>query len=135
METPMLIVSSRIRQVAVWIPFILLSVASIWLAVSLYKRPTTEPQLLPDTQTAIIDRVTSGLRAVPDGPECCFFTLADDHRTHEELARLGKVDERIADWSGVVYCYPSTEGAGLRVGRWLLFGDEELVQKIARRLR
>ena len=78
------------------------------------------------------------LRVVPlakNGPvnDGAFLLLADDPRAWEELIELSAHPARLNSWRGVVLCVPDQDYCsieGQRIGKLILYGDVELIQRI-----
>jgi hypothetical protein len=66
--------------------------------------------------------------------------------TREEASKLALIPGRVEQWRGIVFLFLQKQGifllldeeieawgeCGLRLGRWVLFGDPELLKKIAK---
>jgi hypothetical protein len=120
----------------------------------LHRSPTGHPQeapVLADWQVS--DRVGRlrerglALRAVPtskSGPVDAGASLTETSRARAELSGLARSPKRIAGWKETVLCERRVpdegdraqfEGHGLQAGPFFLFGDPDLLQRIADALR
>jgi hypothetical protein len=120
----------------------------------MHRSPPEHPQEVPvpaDWQVSdLVERLRERglpLHAVPTikgGPVDSRAFLTETSRSWAELNGLARSPDRIARWKGIVLCQrwvpvefdrAQFEGYGLQAGPFFLFGDPDLLQRIAAALR